>query len=217
MSDEDANILAQRFLDGELSHAERRALLKLLGSRPDVLQRLRDDEAMLETVASLHRPALPADFVARTLARLPDVPSAHAARPASARRSVRRWALAAAAACVLLASGFWLGRESAPAPSPRPSAGAAREAPSGILVRLVLIEPNARSVALVGDFNGWDPARTQLSPGEGGTWTATLPLSPGRYHYMFLVDGTRWLADPLAAETSADGFGARNSVIDVEL
>jgi hypothetical protein len=34
---------------------------------------------------------------------------------------------------------------------------------------------------------------------------------------MFLVDGTRWVADPMASETSSDGFGATNSVLDAEV
>jgi hypothetical protein len=42
-----------------------------------------------------------------------------------------------------------------------------------------------------------------------------LPVKPGRYHYMYVVDGREWVADPLATETSLDGFGGQNSVLDV--
>jgi 1,4-alpha-glucan branching enzyme len=88
-------------------------------------------------------------------------------------------------------------------------------APAQVVVRLVLIEPTARSVAIVGDFNGWDPSGSQLERLPDGVWTTTLALPAGRYHYQFLVDGERWVADPLAQETTFDGFDAQNSVLDV--
>jgi hypothetical protein len=34
---------------------------------------------------------------------------------------------------------------------------------------------------------------------------------------MFVVDGTHWIADPLATEEIGDGFGSRNAVLDVEI
>jgi len=215
MGDE-VETLLQRFLDAELTRAERQALLRLLGSRPDVRQRLLDDEAMLDAVASLPRAALSPDFVARTLAILPEqtVDVADDATPTP--RPVRRWVPAAVAASLLLASGFWLGREYGTSNAPA-VATTAPASSTEVLVRLVLIEPGARTVAVVGDFNGWDPGQTPLQRMDGGVWSTTVPVAPGRYHYMFLVDGKEWLADPLAAETSVDGFGAQNSVLDVEL
>jgi 1,4-alpha-glucan branching enzyme len=71
------------------------------------------------------------------------------------------------------------------------------------------------SVALAGDFNGWDPIRTPLEQTSSGAWTVTIPLEPGRYEYMFVVDGKEWIADPFAVEQSDDGFGSRNAVLDV--
>jgi 1,4-alpha-glucan branching enzyme len=86
-----------------------------------------------------------------------------------------------------------------------------------VLVRLVLLQPGARSVSVAGDFNGWDPAQTKLERSDGGVWTATIPLKPGRYQYMFVIDGKQWIADPLAAEEATDGFGAQNAVLDVAI
>jgi anti-sigma factor RsiW len=211
--------LVQRFLDGELSRPERQVLLRMLGSRPDVRQRLLEDEAMLEEVANLPRATVPVDFVATTMAALPpqmDVASGFSrteAHPAEAGGHARAFALAAAAS-LLLAAGFWGGRESA-----RPDAVAtvSPEPPATVLVRLVLVDSQAQSVAVAGDFNDWDAARSPLARAEGGVWTAMVPLNAGRYHYMFVVDGMRWVVDPLAVETSRDGFGAENSVLDVEL
>ncbi|MBI5672411.1 MAG: glycoside hydrolase family 13, partial [Nitrospirae bacterium] len=52
---------------------------------------------------------------------------------------------------------------------------------------------------------------------DGGVWTATIPLKPGRYQYMFVIDGKQWIADPLAPEETTDGFGAQNAVLDVAI
>jgi hypothetical protein len=88
---------------------------------------------------------------------------------------------------------------------------------SKVFVRLVLLQPGAHSVAVAGDFNGWNPAQTQMERTDGGMWTATISLKPGRYQYMFVIDGNQWIADPLAAEDAGDGFGSQNAVLDVNI
>lgn len=83
-------------------------------------------------------------------------------------------------------------------------------------VRFVLQAPDARSVAVVGDFNDWSADRDLLSDADkDGLWTITLRLTRGRYQYKFLVDGKRWVADPLAESYQVDGFGSRNAVISL--
>lgn len=83
-------------------------------------------------------------------------------------------------------------------------------------VPFVLYAPDARSVAVVGDFNDWDTAATPLQPtGSAGAWVVTVPLHPGRYRYGFVIDGTRWLADPGAPRAPDDDFGTPNSVLTV--
>lgn len=64
------------------------------------------------------------------------------------------------------------------------------------LVRLMLTDPNARRVAVVGDFNGWRSDATPLVR-EAGTsrWSVTLALRDGEHRYAFVVDGTRWVPD----------------------
>jgi 1,4-alpha-glucan branching enzyme len=87
--------------------------------------------------------------------------------------------------------------------------------PSTVPVRLVVVHPGARSVQVAGDFNQWNPALTPLVEASNGAWTVTISLEPGRYEYMFLVDGREWIADPSALEHNDDGFGSRNAVLDV--
>jgi hypothetical protein len=84
------------------------------------------------------------------------------------------------------------------------------------LVQFVLVAPNARGVSLVGDFNDWDVAATQLRPAAaGGVWTIEVPLAPGRHRYAFVVDGKRWLADPSAPRAVGDDFGTPSSVVTI--
>ena len=71
-------------------------------------------------------------------------------------------------------------------------------------------------VAIAGDFNGWNPSDTLLEDSDGdGIWTGTLKLEPGRYEYMFVLDGTRWVPDPNAIRYVKDGFGNRNSILEI--
>ena len=81
-------------------------------------------------------------------------------------------------------------------------------------VEFVLVAPRASHVALVGDFNGWDPRATPMARrGGGGTWTARVTLPPGRHVYSYIVDGAEWVSDPLVPLAPANEFGVRNSVV----
>lgn len=83
-------------------------------------------------------------------------------------------------------------------------------------VPFVLYAPDAGAVALVGDFNDWDTTATPLrATSSAGTWVVTVPLAPGRYRYAFVIDGTRWLADPGAPRAPDDDFGTPSSVLTV--
>jgi hypothetical protein len=39
-------------------------------------------------------------------------------------------------------------------------------------------------------------------------------LTPGRHEYAFIINGSRWVADPLAVKSS-DDFGTVSSVIRI--
>lgn len=82
-----------------------------------------------------------------------------------------------------------------------------------VLTQFVLSAPDAKNVALAGDFTGWQPAFT-MTRTEPGVWTVVIPLDPGIHQYSFVVDGERWIPDP-AAPAVNDGFGGVNSRIAV--
>src|SRR5882762_11582619 len=112
--------------------------------------------------------------------------------------------LAAAAALVVV--GLLSQMDSPPAP-PRAESRA---------FQFVLVAPRATHISLVGDFNDWDASRTPMRrAGSEALWTAVVPLAPGRYHYAFLVDGARWLADPSAPVARDEDYGAPSSVVTV--
>jgi hypothetical protein len=84
------------------------------------------------------------------------------------------------------------------------------------VVRFVLAAPGANDVALVGDFNDWDPAATPLRrTGRTGVWVVDVPLAPGRHEYGFLINGHEWRPDPAAPRAAENEYGPPNSVVMV--
>jgi hypothetical protein len=76
------------------------------------------------------------------------------------------------------------------------------------------IDRGAKSVAVVGSFNDWDPTRGALTQTSDSVWSANVMLAPGRYEYQLVVDG-KWIADPSAQQRSDSEFGSANSVLMV--
>jgi hypothetical protein len=216
----DPGSLVQRFVDQELSADERVRLLARLGLDSALRERVIDLEQLLVEAGRLPKPVVPVAFVSRVLERLEPPATPWWRRLSDALWTPRtlRFNLATAALAVLVVAATaglvvqprlqGTGGEAAAVRT-----GEAPQAP--MLVRLVVVQPGARTVAAAGDFNGWNPARTPLAPAANGAWTVTLPLHPGRYEYMFVIDGREWIPDPFAVERSDDGFGAENAVLDV--
>jgi len=78
--------------------------------------------------------------------------------------------------------------------------------------------PGARSVEVVGSFNDWSRGALALNDDDhDGIWHANAVLPAGPHEYMFVVDGERWVSDPLADHYVDDGFGAgqQNSLVIV--
>lgn len=86
---------------------------------------------------------------------------------------------------------------------------------SATAVTLTLNRPGAKSVAVVGSFNGWHGESCAMHRHESA-WTITLHIPKGRYEYAFLVDGEEIVPDPQARIYQEDGFGQKNAVLIVE-
>lgn len=92
-----------------------------------------------------------------------------------------------------------------PPAAPRPTDG-------GVI--FALEAPEARTVQLAGDFNGWAVDGNEMRP-AGRVWTKVVPLVPGRYCYRYVVDG-HWQNDPLNPAVEPAPFGGYNSILVVE-
>jgi hypothetical protein len=124
-------------------------------------------------------------------------------------------AAAAAFAAVIVGATLVVSRGHAGAAQHDTAAGNATTAE---VVRFVIAAPSARNVALVGDFNGWNPSATPLTRDPAGNvWMVTVPLTAGTYQYAFVVDGHAWLADPAGTISLEDEFGAPSSLLTVSV
>jgi len=86
-----------------------------------------------------------------------------------------------------------------------------------IPVQFVLVAPEARSVAVVGDFNNWGLGDTALvAENHNGVWSVSAPVPAGVHRYAFLVNGKQWVADPTAPRAADDDFGQPSSALVVE-
>lgn len=73
--------------------------------------------------------------------------------------------------------------------------------------------PKGCCVSVAGTFNGWsDDEHVLKHSARSGFFQDTLTLSPGRYEYKFVVDGT-WIADPACPDWVPNEHGSLNSVI----
>jgi hypothetical protein len=74
--------------------------------------------------------------------------------------------------------------------------------------------PNARYVAVIGEFNRWDPKVNPMKRQLDGSWFAQVDLHHGHHHYLFWVDGEKRL-DPRAQGVSRNERNERVSMIAV--
>jgi hypothetical protein len=85
-----------------------------------------------------------------------------------------------------------------------------------VWVRFLYPNSEADSVAVAGDFSQWEPVPLSPRTVDGKTvWTGLVPVARGEHEYQFLINGDRWVTDPLAPVTRSDGFGAKNAVLNV--
>lgn len=64
--------------------------------------------------------------------------------------------------------------------------------------------PEVESVAVAGTFNSWVGDAAPLTRVGASTWQATVPASPGRHHYKYVVNGKDWIVDPANPWVSED-------------
>lgn len=73
-------------------------------------------------------------------------------------------------------------------------------------------EPGSQ-VYVAGTFNNWDANATPMRKFRG-VYRASVPLTPGRHEYKFIVNGV-WCADPECSAWTLNAWGSLNSVVTV--
>ncbi|MBI4408360.1 MAG: hypothetical protein HY561_01550, partial [Gemmatimonadetes bacterium] len=96
--------------------------------------------------------------------------------------------------------------------APLPVVEVAERAGAGRKVWFRLRSASAGTVALAGDFTGWEPRPMRK---QGEVWVLDLVLRPGTYHFSFVLDQDRWLVPDDAPGIIDDGWGRRNGTLVV--
>lgn len=206
--------IVHKLLDGELPPEEATALLERINSDP----LLREEFDLLNrTVSSLEnveRKAVPLSFASEVMRGLPAGTkiTRKGFKEYFFRERVIRWNMAAALATVFLAvvilGGVFNYKKDR-------QASYANSGGSAVTARFKFYSPEAKIVSIAGDFNKWNIDEGAMRRRDKGVWTIEIPLKPGKYNYMFVVDGDVWITDPDAESYRDDGFGYKNSVVRV--
>jgi len=72
-----------------------------------------------------------------------------------------------------------------------------------------------KEVAILGEFNNWDPSDSFMRKLKDGSFTKTLELEVGHdYQFRYLIDGSRWINEAQSDKQTYSGVAAeQNSVI----
>lgn len=73
---------------------------------------------------------------------------------------------------------------------------------------------NAKTVAVSGDFNNWNPASFQMKR-VGDEWIFPAHFNKGKYRYKFVVDG-KWILDPANKLWEQNEVQSGNSVLWID-
>jgi hypothetical protein len=72
------------------------------------------------------------------------------------------------------------------------------------------------AIAVVGDFNDWDPTRHEFTPGADGRWRVSVELHSGhRYAFRYLAENGEWFDEPDADDRLDNGCGQADCVLDL--
>jgi serine protease AprX len=83
-------------------------------------------------------------------------------------------------------------------------------------IAFVLRDPSARSVAILGSWDGWRTPGVTACETEQGVWNASLPRLPnGSYTYKYLLNNETWMLDPANPLRRVDDDGHVNSVLEL--
>jgi len=94
-------------------------------------------------------------------------------------------------------------------PPPPPESRGTRQENGSVLF---IYPSEAQEVYVSGEFNNWSSSSDKMERAQDGGLRLRKYMAPGRYRYMFIVNGN-WITDPTNPETAPDGRGGENSLI----
>ncbi len=237
MKNPDPDTVVRRFIDGDLSEDEVREALHRIADDPEARSLLQFELQMTQDLAASRSSQPSPGFASRTVEQLAE---ADATAPSLGSR-LRAWWQAvtrplitvpvrpahALAVVLLVGVAVWLTDLSTPSDratavseqsnvtsSVQTTTTSARQQAETVWTRFVYTDNEADSVAVAGDFSQWEPIPLTPHPVEGTTvWTGLVPVSRGEHEYQFVINGEKWVTDPLAPVKQDDGFGAKNAVL----
>jgi 1,4-alpha-glucan branching enzyme len=75
--------------------------------------------------------------------------------------------------------------------------------------------PEAMSVYVAGEFNGWDTQSLPMKKDKDGVWRSKIKLFPGRHEYKLFADNG-WIENLPGAEAIPNPFGTQNFIISIK-
>ena len=240
MKNPDPDTVVRQFIDGDLSEDEVREALHRIADDPEARSLLQFELQMTQDLAASRSAQPSSEFAANTVEKLGDRAETEADESALRTRLQDWWQgvtrplitipvrpAHTLATIVLVAAVTWLAWPSPPSDqgsvaSHQPEAttsvqtttASTRPQAQMVWTRFVYTDDDADSVAVAGDFSQWKPI--PLSPhtvNDKTVWTGLVPVSRGEHEYQFVIDGEKWVTDPLAPVKQDDGFGAKNAVL----
>lgn len=240
---EEQEQLLQRFLDHELSVDEEREALHQIADDPEMRSLLRFDIKVQQSMNFSYDDAssfdVPDDFTDSVMQAIDvaDEPAPEDTQQQDEKNETwlhklteprtlsYRPVYGIAAALVIVAFTFVL-MMNRPAPKQAPQTAdlkqsykvqeASQSSTNKVLTRFFYVNENANSVAVAGDFSNWEPIPLNKQKIDGNkVWTGLVTLHRGENRYMYVIDGQKWVTDPLAPIHQNDGFGNRNAIINL--
>ncbi len=207
--------IIHRLLDGDVSPDEKQAMMDQIESDPVLKEEYDGLAGALHAVKTEVRKPVPTYFTAGVMKKLPQRKRSFAQkmRVFFFRPRMLRWNVAAAlatAGLVILVLTQVVRFQNRPGDT-----AAVTRQDQVVTVTMNFYAPEAHQVAVAGTFNKWKVDTDALKRQDNGVWTIDIPLKPGVYTYMFVVDGKAWVTDPNADAYRDDGFGYKNSVLRV--
>lgn len=239
MKNPDPDTAVRRFIDGDLPDDEVQKALHYIADDAEARSLLQFELRMTQDLAASHSSQPSAAFAQITMNRLAEAEDS----TSTVGSRVRSWweslarppviipvrpvsALATLVVLVGFAVLLWPSSPSSPTTvashdanqtGPVQTATASTEPESNIVwTRFVYVDDDARSVSVAGDFSQWKPISLSPRTVSGKTvWTGLVRVRRGEHEYQYVIDGEKWVTDPLAPVKRDDGFGAQNAVLQL--